>query len=297
MRRSSLLSTISLLTGFALLAPFGSDASQANPQPATTYPETEDGFRKQLNAAIDAYKAGDAAAGQRLIEQFGLPDPNAWFAENFHPDQSARLVDRYTQGLTSFAAFLAKMIDDVVHHHGFDLVATLKPGEPAAPAKMHAGYELAALTPLKEQALYRFNFSIRENRQEASSWMETYVYHDRAFRFIGFGAWPIWAWKEGAEPGGFKGGHFISRPVVIHQVPPSYPIGAMARHVEGIVRLKLWIDKDGSVRKAELVEGHPLLVEAATDAVRQWRFKPGTIGGSPMASQVIVDVAFHLTGR
>lgn len=294
MRRSSVLSTIFVLTGFALLVPFDSRASQANPQPATIYPETEDGFRNQLNAAVDAYKVGDAAAAQRLMEQFRLPDPNAWFAEDFHPDQSAKLADRYTEESSGFVASLAKTIDDVVHHPGFELVATLKPGEPAAPAKMHASYELAAVTPLKEQALYRFNFSIRENRQEAGSWMETYVYYGGAFRFIGFGAWPIWAWKEGAEPSAFKGGHFVSHPVVIHQVPPSYPIGAMARHVEGTVRLKLWIDKEGGVRKVELVEGHPLLVEAATDAVQEWRFKPGTIGGSPMASQIIVEVAFHL---
>jgi TonB family protein len=64
----------------------------------------------------------------------------------------------------------------------------------------------------------------------------------------------------------------------VHYVAPEYPPGARAAHIEGTVKLRARIASDGSVTSLQLVSGHPLLVGAAIDAAKQWRYWP--LGGA-----------------
>jgi protein TonB len=52
------------------------------------------------------------------------------------------------------------------------------------------------------------------------------------------------------------------------------------------------IDADGSVTGVKFVSGHPLLADAAREAVMQWRFKPAQVDGQPVASSIRVAVNF-----
>ena len=52
--------------------------------------------------------------------------------------------------------------------------------------------------------------------------------------------------------------------------------------------------KDGSVRQVELVSGDPLLVQAAIDAVKQWRYQPTLLNGQPVEVDNEVSVVFYL---
>src|SRR5580704_7144617 len=58
------------------------------------------------------------------------------------------------------------------------------------------------------------------------------------------------------------------------KIPPIYPVDARKNGIEGTVRLHLIVGVDGSVRQLEVMSGHPLLVQAALDAVRQWQYEP-----------------------
>jgi len=64
----------------------------------------------------------------------------------------------------------------------------------------------------------------------------------------------------------------------IKQIQPTYPQLAKAGGIQGIVVLRATIEKDGSVSNLEVVRGHPLLVKAAIDAVRQWRYPADNAG-------------------
>jgi TonB family protein len=60
--------------------------------------------------------------------------------------------------------------------------------------------------------------------------------------------------------------------------------------VAGVVILEAVIDRDGNVKDVMVLKPLPYgLSEAAVDAVKQWKFKPGTLDGTP------VDVIFNLT--
>jgi len=77
-------------------------------------------------------------------------------------------------------------------------------------------------------------------------------------------------------------------------VEPSYPPIARAARVQGNVVLKAIIDKAGNIQDLQLVSGHPMLVPAAIEAVRQWHYKPYLLNGQPVEVETTVTVIFML---
>jgi TonB family protein len=61
---------------------------------------------------------------------------------------------------------------------------------------------------------------------------------------------------------------------VLTRVVPTYPELARRMNVWGIVKLEAVISPDGRVKSTEVIGGNPLLVQAAVDAVRKWRYQP-----------------------
>jgi protein TonB len=64
--------------------------------------------------------------------------------------------------------------------------------------------------------------------------------------------------------------------------------------ISGTVRLHAIIGKDGSVTQLEVINGHPLLVQSALDAVRQWRYRPTLLNSEPVEVDTTIDVIFSL---
>ncbi len=87
----------------------------------------------------------------------------------------------------------------------------------------------------------------------------------------------------------------VLKSYLVHQVQPEYPNVARRAKIEGTVRLQAVIARDGSVLQLEVLAGHPLLVNSALEAVRQWRYEPTLRGGEPVEVISTVDVAFRLT--
>jgi protein TonB len=79
-----------------------------------------------------------------------------------------------------------------------------------------------------------------------------------------------------------------------NKVSPVYPALARQTRISGTVRLHAIIAKDGTVQQLEVLSGHPLLVQAALDAVRQWRYQPTLLNGEPVEVDTTVDVIFSL---
>jgi TonB family protein len=81
---------------------------------------------------------------------------------------------------------------------------------------------------------------------------------------------------------------------LIKKVDPVYPPLAMQARISGQVRFAVIIGKDGTIQNVQLVSGHPLLVAAATDAVKQYAYKPTLLNGNPVEVITQVDVDFVL---
>jgi periplasmic protein TonB len=61
-----------------------------------------------------------------------------------------------------------------------------------------------------------------------------------------------------------------------------------------LVVLKVEISPEGDVTDLSLVSGHPLLVPAAIDAVKQWKYKPYLLNGQAVTVETQVSVSFRL---
>jgi len=81
---------------------------------------------------------------------------------------------------------------------------------------------------------------------------------------------------------------------LVQRVEPEYPESARERHIQGPVVLVALVGKDGAVEKLSTIKGDSQLVAAATDAVRQWRFKPFFRNGAPEEFQTQITVSFRL---
>ncbi len=77
-------------------------------------------------------------------------------------------------------------------------------------------------------------------------------------------------------------------------VRPVYPRLAREYRIEGTVCFSAVIGVDGRVEKLQLVSGHPLLVQAATNAVRQWVYRETTVGGERAVVITTISVNFRL---
>jgi protein TonB len=82
---------------------------------------------------------------------------------------------------------------------------------------------------------------------------------------------------------------------IARMVKPAYPPLAKQARIQGTVRFNAIIAKDGSIQNLQVVSGHPLLIPAATDAVRQWQYKPTLLNGEPVEVQTQIDVNFTLS--
>ena len=88
----------------------------------------------------------------------------------------------------------------------------------------------------------------------------------------------------------------VAQGLLIHQVAPQYPSQARQAHIQGTVVLQAVIGKDGTVQSLHVLSGHPMLTQAAMDAVKRWRYKPYSLNGEPVEADTQINVKFTLSG-
>ena len=81
---------------------------------------------------------------------------------------------------------------------------------------------------------------------------------------------------------------------LIKRVEPVYPDLAEMGQIQGTVAVRITIDENGNVADAKPISGHPLLLDSARTAVKQWKFQPVTVNGKAVAANSIVNVEFSL---
>jgi protein TonB len=81
---------------------------------------------------------------------------------------------------------------------------------------------------------------------------------------------------------------------LISRVQPAYPALAIQARIQGNVVLHAIIGRDGRVSELQVLSGHPLLVSAAVEAVRQWRYSPTLLNGQAVEVETTITVSFVL---
>jgi periplasmic protein TonB len=97
----------------------------------------------------------------------------------------------------------------------------------------------------------------------------------------------------GGRPQGFTGAY--TAPVVLYQVEPEFSEEARKAKLQGVVMLYGEVGTDGRLRNIRVTRTLGLgLDEKAIEAVKQWRFRPGTRDGKPVVAPAAIEVKFHL---
>jgi len=86
----------------------------------------------------------------------------------------------------------------------------------------------------------------------------------------------------------------VAQGLLVTKVPPQYPQDAKDQRIQGAVVMKVTVDKEGNVENIQLVSGHPLLAPPAIEAVKQWKYKPYLLNGTPVEVETQVQVNFTL---
>ncbi|HEY1861823.1 MAG TPA: TonB family protein, partial [Gemmataceae bacterium] len=86
----------------------------------------------------------------------------------------------------------------------------------------------------------------------------------------------------------------VSQGLVTKKVQPIYPRNALAMHIEGSVEVMATISKTGDISHVKVLSGDGQLAKAATDAVKQWKYKPYLLNGDPVEIQTEITINFKL---
>jgi periplasmic protein TonB len=91
---------------------------------------------------------------------------------------------------------------------------------------------------------------------------------------------------------------YEKEPTVVKRIEPKYPELALRAGLEGNVFVKVWVDKEGKVRKVVLLKSDaPIFEEAAIAAAQQWVFTPAVMQKGPVSVWVSIPFRFRLTGN
>jgi TonB family protein len=84
---------------------------------------------------------------------------------------------------------------------------------------------------------------------------------------------------------------------LISQAKPVYPPLAKQARISGTVNLAVIISADGNVTDIRVISGHPLLIPAALEAVKDWKYSPTLLNGEPVEVSTQVDINFTLSDQ
>jgi protein TonB len=86
----------------------------------------------------------------------------------------------------------------------------------------------------------------------------------------------------------------VSQGLLTKKVQPIYPRNALSMHIEGSVEVMATISKTGDISHVKVLSGDGQLAKAATDAVKQWKYKPYLLNGDPVEIQTQITINFKL---
>jgi periplasmic protein TonB len=108
------------------------------------------------------------------------------------------------------------------------------------------------------------------------------------------GAAPAQKSGDAGAHGVYKVGGDVSAPVLIRSVKPEYPENAGDTSVSGPVQVTLWVDVNGNPSHVRVTHGLGMgLDQKAVEAVRQYKYKPGTKDGKPVMVELNIEVNFQ----
>lgn len=280
------LRTHHLILIIALTAVSVSSAAQTNAPAAT--PETVERLISTLHTIFDAEKTQDPAQIAPLYASLAIPDHAAWFTQTFGEQEGARLEAKYTATLDQSSLRLKQRVQSCLAQAkttiGIHLYVT--------PADSSIPLTKAVLTAMIHSTrMYQASCSSSADDKSPFA-LGDFVYAQGGFRYLDE---EVMRALSTAPPMRVRIAGAVQSTKLLKKVDPVYPHEAWIAGIQGIVKLHVVLETDGTVKDVDVISGHPLLVQPALDAVRDWRYKPTTLNGEPVEVDTVIEVDFSLT--
>ena len=236
---------------------------------AESYANTPDGLRQLLIDLLRLAKADDQTQLRIKIAAMEIPDYKIWFVHAFGQEEGQKLGDKYEGALKVGELHFEMLWTELAKQQG--TISVDRVGIPSgALIAYRAGWKKTDDTTGPEsQTIGIFYFVEGTFRVDVSR-------HD--LRILSSG----------------KGGSVVIGKL-LNRIQPAYPPLARQTRIQGTVAVNVIVRKDGTVEVQNVGAGHPLLIQAAVDAVKQWRYEPTTVNGEPVDIETKIYVDFALS--
>jgi TonB family protein len=281
-----------LFLGFCLAvwnfcAPHSNAHLQADSPPL--YENTKEGLKQLLLDLRSEAKNGDTNNLKAHISKFEIPNCGAWLHKMYDSDKADSWMGQCDPAkLEESEKSMLELLVQISKREGEFAIRKVN-DEPEAGHGMEWGWLQAIHHPLD---IYFATWKPAMNPKDVNGDVFGYfMYIDGGFR-----------WDTNiviVKPSQISNAPF-TLPVLIKRVAPVYPADASANHITGKVRLTFVVGKDGAVynvvaHTGDGYSGDPTLIEAAKEAVSQWKYQPGTLKGEVISIENIsAEIAFAL---
>jgi TonB family protein len=250
------------------------------------YPDSPDGLKSFLQDALRAQEAGDQARLSSALSNLAIPDHDEWFVKVFGEVEGRRMGAKYNELLPDMPKSFSKMLKYALD--GNRTVVEVSVFQNAADSKATL---MKALTDAMVQPIHLYDANGTSPSQKYGLILGNYVYVEGTFRYMDTN---VYLALSTAPPLRIREGGNVALTSLTYKVAPIYPDDAKAKRIQGTVLLHVILSIDGAVKDLEVVSGDPSLANAATAAVRQWKYKPTLLNGKPVEVDTTVKVDFTL---
>ena len=234
-----------------------------------------------------AEKANDDTRSQLVYATLAIPEHEQWFRKTFGKEEGARLDAKYVSSNEAAVTRLKKLVRTAVEQDRMFLNVQIF----QTPDDTSIALAKAVLSAMKNPtAIYDVGNATGPD-DKSPYFLGYFVFVDGGFRYVDLG---VLRALSTAPPLRIRVGGAVQHARLVNSVQPEYPEEAKKAGIEGTVKLHVILTKDGGIEQIQVVSGQPLLVKAALDAVRFWRYQPTLLNGEAVEVDTTIDVVFQL---
>jgi TonB family protein len=253
----------------------------------TSYPDSPEGLKALMGNIFAALGARNGARVSELLDNFAIPDYQAWFVKEFGSAEGQRLALKYGELAPQSRFQIEKLFNSALSEGRTDVTVTAlqRPLDSSI-----AGLGRAVVESM-QAPITLYSADGRSPNEPYPLFLGHYFYLQGGFRYINDQV--LQALSTAPPPRIRLGGQVVAAKL-LHQPQPTYPSEARRSRIEGSVILHAIIGTDGHVKELNLVSGDPILADAAISAVRQWQYQPTKLNNVPAEVDTTITVTFQM---
>ncbi len=253
-------------------------------------------LRSLMAAGLAAARAGDQAKLEEIAHGLMIPNYEGWFKAAFGEWNGTKLASAYKADFERQDKWLPTLFESLSKQQGEVFVEDVR--EPRYSGTGNWCGRVLLRAAKGEVQFYRVTLQqvmhTGLNRLDDAGYFTLVEGAYRRLDCKALGLGPDSFSPPLPHPGPIRVGGNVQAARIIKKVAPVYPKEAQKERISGTVRLHVIIDTEGGIKQLEVISGHPLLQQAALDAVRQWTYQPTLLNGNPVEVDTTIDVIFTL---